>query len=174
MSALDELVEPAARPSAFFAALTAADDHLAAVEQLRAENHAARNDGKHLVDYHNRNAQLLRENAALTAERDRLASTASFAPPITSGASCCCGARLEIRSDQIELTADEKTAAMSAVADMFGRGPLDDLDAAIVARVVDVINHERACGDYDMMRDFNDAHAYCRDTGSDSGYGDDL
>lgn len=76
-------------------------------------------------------------------------------------AQCVCGSTFEIRGGQIEATADEKTAAADAVADMLGRGPLDDLDQRIVARVIDAINHERASADWDAQRDWEDAHSDC-------------
>jgi hypothetical protein len=37
------------------------------------------------------------------------------------------------------------------------------LDARIVARVIDAMNHQRASDDSDAMRDFYDAHADCGD-----------
>lgn len=102
---------------------------------------------------------------AADAARDKLADTqwvASFAPPITSYAQCVCGSVLEKRgTDQINVTADEKDAAAQAVADMLGRSVLDDLDPRIVARVIDAINHERACADAAADRDWDDAHHDC-------------
>lgn len=105
---------------------------------------------------------------AADAARDKLSEAqfvASFAPPITSYRSCVCGRVMEKRgNDQIDVTADEKTAATEAVRELLGRGEhFEIMDTRIVARVIDAINHERAVADGDADRDWDDAHAYCGD-----------
>ena len=103
---------------------------------------------------------------AADAQLDKLTEAqwvASFAPPITSFRSCVCGATMEKRgTDQITVADDEKAAAVEAVAEMLGCGPLET-HRRIVARVIDAINHERAVADGDADRDWDDAHANCGD-----------
>jgi hypothetical protein len=87
--------------------------------------------------------------------------TASFAPAITTYAQCSCGSVFEIHGGQINATGEEKAAASEAAADYFGAAHVDTVYAGLVARVIDVINHERASADYDALRDWEDAHAEC-------------
>lgn len=101
--------------------------------------------------------------------QDKLADAqwvASFAPPITSYRSCVCGRVMEKRgTGWIDVTVDEKAAAVAEVTELIGHNVLDYLDPQIadrvVAHVIDAINHERAVADADADRDWDDAHTHC-------------
>lgn len=86
---------------------------------------------------------------------------ATFAPPVRTFAICPCGSTFEARDDQIQLTAEEEAAAAERLADLFGRGPLDELDQRIIVSVIDAINHERAHAAWDDQSNWNDAHQDC-------------
>ncbi|KAB7752905.1 hypothetical protein [Mycolicibacterium mucogenicum] len=98
---------------------------------------------------------------AMTAKVDDLEYRASFAPAVTSGGYCPCGSRFEVRREEITASEPELAAAVAAVADLFGRGPLDDLDKSVVEAVLAAINTERARDDHQALMDWNDAHSYC-------------
>lgn len=96
-------------------------------------------------------------------EIERAEWAATFAPPVRTGGGCTCGSVFEARDSQIRLTDEERAAAGDAVADLFGRGPLDELDPAIIAAVVDAVNEHREREDLDALLEWQDNHAYCGD-----------
>lgn len=98
---------------------------------------------------------------ARIVEHDRLAVEASFAPPVTTFASCPCGSVFEVRENRIEVTDTEKAAAAEVVADFFGRGPLDDLDTELINRIVAAINQQRETETLEALQDWQELHDYC-------------
>ena len=87
---------------------------------------------------------------ARIAEHDRLAVEASFAPPVTTSASCPCGSVFEARGNRIELTEIELAAAM-------GTG----YDADAINLIVAAINRHRETETYTALQDWRDYHDYC-------------
>lgn len=85
-------------------------------------------------------------------DHDRLAHEASWAPRIQSAATCSCGRTLEIRSERLELDADELAEATSVAG-----------DPELVERIVHAINRARANADWVAQQEFWDAHAYCQE-----------
>jgi predicted nucleic acid-binding Zn-ribbon protein len=131
--------------SEFFRSLSIADDRITELESLRTK----------VADLTALNDELQNTQAEMLAQTDR---------DVVSAGICPCGSVIEIRDSSISVTAEENAAAAAAVAELRRRGPLgDDLDARIVGRVIDAINHTRASQDDAAMRDWQDAHADCGD-----------
>lgn len=94
-------------------------------------------------------------------EHAELAWKASCAPPVTTFGSCPCGSVFEARESRVEVTEQERAAAAEAVADFFGRAPFDGVDAALVDRIIDVINRQRETEAYEALQDWRELHDYC-------------
>lgn len=88
-------------------------------------------------------------------DHDHLAYEASWAPPVQMAAHCSCGQDFEIRTQRLELDADEMAEAVSVAG-----------DTELVERIVRSINRARAQADYEAQQEFLDAHADCNDVGA--------
>ena len=83
-------------------------------------------------------------------EVEHLRHEASWARPIRSVSSCSCGRVFEIRTERLELDADELAEAVSVTG-----------DPELVERIVHAINRARATADYAAQQEFWDAHTSC-------------